>query len=89
MTCKCTTPNPGCANALPKGYGDKYYCSALVVCKGDVPSGKLQYGQRFSFKEAPWLTHTITQLMTDRIVYTAECGTTRVINDLDRIVCLR
>lgn len=87
--CKCTEPNPGCENAKPKGYGDKYYCSALLVSLGDVKAGNLRIGQKFAFKEGVWLTNTVTAVMSDRIVYAAPCGTTRVINDLERIIELR
>lgn len=84
LVCRCKSPTRKCDHAKEKVNG--YYCELELDPTSEIQARQLRSGDRFSFKEAPWLIHTVVGNFGDYVKYRKECGWLLNIDDLNRVV---
>lgn len=84
LVCHCKSPTRKCDHAKEKVNG--YYCELELEPTTEIPAKQLRSGDRFSFKEAPWLIHTVVGNFGDYVKYRKECGWVLQIENVNRII---
>lgn len=82
--CQCPTITRLCNHAKEKVNG--YYCELELAPTEEVKAEQLRSGDKFSFKETPWIVHSVVGNFGDYVRYQKECGWLANIDDTNRLV---